>query len=81
MCSETLEQARLLHKWHKEAMSNGKCNKPWLLSPRMEGGWEKGGGEEAKNGANGERDRERHSGSDTAAATGGKRKKCQRDKT
>lgn len=65
--------AQVGSQWHKEAMSNGKCNKPWLLSPRMEGGRERGA-EEAKNGANGEREqeRERDSGSDPAAATGRK---------
>lgn len=29
--------AQVGSRWLEEAMSNGKCNKPWLLSPWMEG--------------------------------------------
>lgn len=52
--------AQVGSQWHKEAMSNGKCNKPWLLSPRMEGGREGEGSRGGKKwGKRRERARER----------------------
>lgn len=76
-------------QWHKEAMSNGKCNKPWRLSPRVEGG--RAGGREGEGSRGGKkkmgqtdreqgRERERETVAATLLQPQEGNAKCQRNK-
>lgn len=60
--------AQVGSRWLEEAMSNGKCNKSWLLSPWMEGKRKGGRGEQRRQKIGQTRERERESRSDSAAA-------------